>query len=82
VALLLAAVAYFILTRTLISLHGRDSILATAVGRDFKGKVSPVIYLAAIALAFVNSWLACALYVLVAVIWLIPDRRIEKTLVQ
>jgi uncharacterized membrane protein len=82
VVLLLAAIAYFILTRTLISLHGRDSILATAVGRDFKGKVSPVIYLAAIALAFVNSWLACALYVLVAVIWLIPDRRIEQTLVQ
>jgi uncharacterized membrane protein len=78
--LLLAAVAYYILTRTLISLHGRGSVLASAVGRDFKGKVSVVIYAVAILLAFVNSWLACALYVLVAVMWLIPDRRIEKTL--
>ena len=78
--LLLAAVAYYILTRTLISLHGRDSVLASAVGRDFKGKVSVVIYTVAILLAFVNSWLACALYVLVAVMWLIPDRRIERTL--
>jgi len=78
--LLLAAVAYFILARTLISLHGRDSVLATALGRDFKGKVSVAIYLVAIPLAFVNSWLACGLYVLVAIMWLIPDRRIEKTL--
>ncbi len=80
--MLFAAIAYFILTRTLIALHGRDSVLATALGRDFKGKVSVVIYLVAIALAFVNSWIACALYVFVAVIWLIPDRRIEKTLAQ
>jgi len=78
--LLLAAVAYFILVRTLLSLHGRNSVLATALGSDLKGKVSVVIYLVAIPLAFVNSWLACGLYVLVAVIWLIPDRRIEKTL--
>ena len=80
VVLLLAAIAYFILTRTLIALHGRESVLATAVGRDRKGKVSIVIYLAAIPLAFVNSWISCALYVLVAIMWLIPDRRIEKTL--
>ena len=78
--LLLAAIAYFILTRTLISLHGKDSVLAAAVGRDYKGKASPLIYLAAIPLSFVNSWFACALYVLVAVMWLVPDRRIEKTL--
>ena len=82
VVLLFAAIAYFILTRVLIALHGRDSILASAVGRDFKGKVSVVIYLAAIPLAFVNPWFACALYVLVAVMWLIPDRRIEKTLAE
>jgi uncharacterized membrane protein len=82
IVLLFAAIAYFILARALIALHGRDSVLATALGRDFKGKVSPVIYLVAIALAFVNSWIACALYVLVAVMWLIPDRRIEKTLAQ
>ncbi len=82
VVLLGAAIAYFILTRSLIALHGRDSVLATAVGRDLKGKVSVVIYGAAIPLAFVDSWFACSLYVLVAVIWLIPDRRIEKTLSQ
>ncbi len=75
--LLLAAVAYYILTRALISLHGRDSVLASAVGRDFKGKVSVVIYAVAIPLSFVYSWSACAL---VAVMWLNPDRRIEKTL--
>jgi uncharacterized membrane protein len=80
VVMVCAAVAYFILTRALIALHGRDSVLATAVGRDFKGKVSIVLYLVAIPLAFVSSWLACALYVLVAIIWFVPDRRIEKTL--
>jgi uncharacterized membrane protein len=80
--LLFAGVAYFILTRALISLHGRDSVLATALGRDFKGKVSVVIYFIAIPLAFVNSWFACTLYVLVAIMWFIPDRRIEKTLAQ
>jgi uncharacterized membrane protein len=80
VVMLFAAIAYFILTRVLIALHGRDSVLATAVGRDFKGKVSVVIYLSAIPISFVSSWFAFALYVLVAVMWLIPDRRIEKTL--
>jgi uncharacterized membrane protein len=80
--LALAGIAYFILVRVLIALHGQDSVLATAVGRDFKGKASVVIYLAAVPLAFVNNWLAFGLYVLVAVIWLIPDRRIEKTLTQ
>jgi len=78
--LLLAAVAYFILTRALIPLHGRDSVVATALGRDFKGKISMLIYVVAIPLAFVSSWFACALYLLVAVMWLVPDRRIEKTL--
>jgi uncharacterized membrane protein len=78
VVLFLAAVAYLILTRSLIALHGRDSVLATAIGRDFKGKISVVVYLAAVPLAFVRSWLACVLYVLVAAIWFIPDRRIEK----
>jgi len=82
VVLLCAAIAYYILTRALIAQHGKDSILATALGRDFKGKISPVFYVAAIALAFVNTWLACSLYVLVAIMWLIPDRRIEKALVE
>jgi uncharacterized membrane protein len=80
--LLAAAIAYFILTRLLVSYHGRDSALAKAVGKDFKGKVSVVCYAVAIPLSLVNSWLACALYVLVAVMWLIPDRRIERELTE
>ena len=82
VVLLFAAIAYFILARALISEHGGDSALAKALGKDFKGKVSVVFYAAAIPLSFVNSWLACALYVLVAVMWLIPDRRIERALTE
>jgi uncharacterized membrane protein len=78
--LLLAGLAYFILTQALLSIHGPDSVLATALGRDLKGKASLVFYLVAIPLAFVNSWLAFAIYGMVAVMWLIPDRRIEKTL--
>jgi len=78
--LLLAGCAYVILTRTLMIYQGMDSTLATAVGRDFKGKASLVLNAVAIPLSFVNSWLACTLYVLVAAMWLIPDRRIEKTL--
>jgi uncharacterized membrane protein len=80
VVLLLSAIAYFILTRSLIALHGTDSVLAAAVGRDIKGLISPAIYVIAIGLAFVNAGLACALYVLVAVMWLVPDRRIERNL--
>ena len=82
VVLLFAAMAYYILARVLVSREGRDSALAKALGRDFKGKVSVVFYAVAIPLAFVNSWLACALYVVVAVMWLIPDRRIEHTLAE
>lgn len=80
VVLLLAAIAYFTLTRTLIFHHGQGSTLANALGRDFKGKLSVLIYAVTIPLAFATPWLAYALYVLVAVLWLIPDRRIEKTL--
>ena len=80
VVLLFAGIAYFILARVLIALHGRDSVLATALGSDFKGQVSIGLYLVAIVLSFVSSGLACGVYVLVAVMWLIPDRRIEKTL--
>ncbi|MBE9229222.1 DUF1211 domain-containing protein [Phormidium sp. LEGE 05292] len=80
IVLLCAAIAYYILSRTLIAHHGKDSTLAIAIGRDFKGKISVVIYALGIALSFVNSWLAFTLYVLVAIMWLIPDRRIEKTL--
>jgi len=78
--LLMAAIAYVILTITLLRLHGKNSTLSAALGRDFKGKISIVIYLLAIPLAFVQWWLAGALYVLVAIMWLVPDRRIEKTL--
>jgi uncharacterized membrane protein len=72
-----AAFAYLILSRKLIAINGRNSVLATAVGRDFKGKVSSGLYTIAIPLAFVNPWISCALYVIVAVIWFMPDRRIE-----
>lgn len=78
--LLFAALAYFLLTRALLAIHGRDSVLATALGRDFKGKLSLVFYAVAIPLSFVAPWLALGLYVLVAIIWLVPDRRIEETL--
>jgi uncharacterized membrane protein len=80
--LLCAAIAYFILTRALLSIHARDSLLAIALGADFKGKISVVIYVVAIPLAFIKWWLAYGLCVLVAVIWLVPDRRIERTIVQ
>ena len=80
VVLLLAGFSYFLLTKALVAHHGRDSRLATAIGSDIKGRLSLVIYLVAAPLAFVSTWLACALYVLVAVVWLIPEPRIEKTL--
>ncbi len=82
IVFLFAAVAYFILTRVLIAVHGKDSIIATAVGSDVKGKISVIAYAVAIPVSFLHSLLACALYVLVAVVWLVPDRRIESTLVQ
>jgi uncharacterized membrane protein len=82
VVLLLAAFAYYLLTRALLLVHQPDSALARALGSDFKGKISIVIYLAAIPLAFVSPWIAGGLYILVAIIWLVPDRRIERTLDQ
>ena len=80
VVLLLAAVAYFLLTRALLAVHDEDSTLARALGNDFKGRVSLLIYAIAIVAVVINPWLSFALYVLVAVIWLIPDRRIERSL--
>ena len=80
IVLLLAGAAYFILTRTLIARHGQASVLAKALGRDLKGLASMALYLLAVALAFVTPQVSCVIYVLVAVIWLIPDRRIEKHL--
>ena len=78
--LLMAAVAYLILQRTLIACQGPQSLLAAAVGRDLKGKISAVCYLTAIPLSFVAPWLAGGLYVFVASMWLVPDRRIERQL--
>ncbi|MCD9189069.1 MAG: TMEM175 family protein [Pyrinomonadaceae bacterium] len=78
IVLLAAAIAYYILQNAIIAAEGADSRLKKAVGSDLKGKISPVIYVAAIILAFVNQWISDVLYVFVALIWLIPDRRIEK----
>jgi uncharacterized membrane protein len=80
--LLLAGVAYFILTQSLIKLHGRGSSLANSIGSDRKGRISIAIYAAAIPLAFARPWIAGAFYVLVAIMWLIPDPRIERRLPQ
>lgn len=78
VALLMPAFAYVILQTTIVKSEGPGSLLATVLGSDFKGKLSPVLYMAGIALAFVAPWVSCALYVAVALMWLVPDRRIEK----
>ncbi len=78
--LLMNAIAYSILALTLVKHHGRESLLAKAMGRDWKGKLSIVIYASAIGLTFVNAWIGLALYTVVAIIWLIPDTRIERVL--
>lgn len=77
--LLMAAIAYYILERTIIVVDGSDSILKRALGSDWKGKLSPLLYLSAIVLAFWAHWLAQLIYVLVALMWLVPDQRIERT---
>jgi uncharacterized membrane protein len=78
IVLLCAALAYYILTRALIHLHGENSTLAKSVGEDKKGKISIAVYAAAVPLVFVQPWIASVGYVIVAVMWLIPDRRIER----
>lgn len=78
--LLGAAFAYFYLQSSIIREHGPDSALKKAVGSDWKGKLSPALYILGIALSFINQWLAMAAYVVVAVIWFVPDRRIEQTI--
>ena len=80
VVLLMAAVAYWVLQQTIIASEGPASVLKSAVGGDWKGKLSPLLYLAAIASTFLVQWLAQVLYVLAALLWLIPDRRIENAL--
>ena len=78
--MLLAAIAYFILQRAIIAQHGRDSRLAAAIGRDVKGKLSLALYATSVAAAFFRPWISCGPYVLVALLWLVPDRRIERAL--
>ncbi|HEX6795467.1 MAG TPA: TMEM175 family protein [Casimicrobiaceae bacterium] len=78
--LLMAAVAYWLLQQCIIAVEGRGSFLQRAIGSDWKGKLSPVLYLVAIPLAFVSHWIAQAIYVAVALMWLVPDRRIEQAL--
>ena len=76
--LLLSAIAYYILQAMILAAEGPDSKLARAVGGDFKGKISPVLYVAGIACSFVHPWLAAGFYAFVAVMWLVPDKRIER----
>jgi uncharacterized membrane protein len=76
--LLLAAIAYYILQNLIVAEQGRDSNLAKAIGKDWKGKLSPVLYAAAIGASFIHAWLAGCIYVFVALMWLVPDRRIER----
>jgi uncharacterized membrane protein len=79
--LVMAGIAYYILVQVLLAAHGANSALAKAIGADNKGKISVATYVVAIGLTFVNSWIAIAIYVAVAIGWLIPDRRIEKKLI-
>ncbi|MFN8155409.1 MAG: TMEM175 family protein [Bacteroidia bacterium] len=78
--MLCAAIAYFILQNVILKVHGPDSVLSKAVGKDYKGKISPLLYALAIVLAFYNTFFSVFLFSLVAVIWLIPDKRIERTI--
>jgi uncharacterized membrane protein len=80
--LLFAACAYYVLSQALIARHGPGSALATAVGSDFKGRISVIAYLVALPLAFASPWISCLIYAAVAVMWLVPDRRIERTLIE
>ena len=79
IVLLAAGLAYFALQTAIIRTQGANSTLAMAVGSDRKGKASPVLYAAAVGLAFLDRWLAVAIYVIVALLWLVPDRRVERT---
>ncbi len=78
--LLMSAIAYFILQQVIIASQGQESVLKKAVGKDWKGKLSPVLYFTAIFVAYIEPWVSMALYVIAAVIWFVPDRRIEHVL--
>jgi uncharacterized membrane protein len=80
ITLLAAAIAYFVLQTLILRSHGPDFVLARALGRDWKGKLSPVLYLTGILATFADRWVGLGFYVLVALIWLVPDRRVERAL--
>ena len=80
IVLLMAAIAYFILQRIILKSQGKNSILAKAVGKDLKGKLSPILYILAIGTSWINPVISGAIYVLVALMWLVPDLRIEKVI--
>ena len=82
IILLMAAIAYYILQRRILAVHGTDSLLSIALGDDLKGKISPVLYVIAILSTYFSQWIAAGIYVLVAFMWLIPDRRIENAIVK
>lgn len=76
--LLMAALAYYILQLEIIKIHGKDAILAKAVGKDYKGKMSPILYIIGIGMAWVNTWVSGLIFIGVALMWLMPDKRIER----
>ena len=78
--LLMAAIVYYILSRALIKLNGKESLLAATVGKDFKGIISIIVYIIAVPFSFIVSFISYALYVIVAIMWIIPDKRIEKSI--
>lgn len=78
--LLMSAIAFFILQNAIIRNHDKDFILRKAVGKDVKGKISTLLYVVGLSMSFLNTWIAIAIYILVAIIWFIPDRRIEKNI--
>ena len=80
ITLLAAAIAYYLLQTILLRVDGEQSMLRTAIGTDLKGKASPLLYCLGIGLSFVNQWAGIAVYVVVALTWLVPDRRVERTL--
>lgn len=80
VVLLMSAIAYWVLQQAILRAPGGNVVLCTALGRDLKGKLSPLVYVVAIALSAWNPWISCVLYVIIAIVWLVPDRRIERAL--
>ena len=80
IVMLNAAIAYYLLVLAILAHHGKESRVATALGRDIKGKVSVLLYVVALPMAFINRWVACGIYVLVALVWFVPDKRIERRL--